>query len=135
MSDLLPGFAGFQALISAPVEKSKAYYFMTYPSHPGSLSLMMSDENKRAIQRKSMPFAVVVGDQPVYTLLVEIKNEHPEKIIPFLGPNHTQSCMIYAIYKRYKGSGFADVLVAAGVIAEGSVYQALRGKHYRRAFL
>ena len=27
----VPGFAGFQALISAPVEQSKAYYFMTYP--------------------------------------------------------------------------------------------------------
>jgi hypothetical protein len=80
-----------------------------------------------------MPFA---GDQPVYTLLVEIKNEHPqeyEKIIPFLGPFHTQSCVIYAIYKRYKGSGIADVLVAAGVIAEDSANQALRGKHYRRA--
>ena len=25
---------GFQALISAPVEKSKAYYFMTYPEPP-----------------------------------------------------------------------------------------------------
>jgi len=25
------GFAGFQGLISAPVERSKAYYFMTYP--------------------------------------------------------------------------------------------------------
>jgi len=41
--------------------------------------------------------------------------------------------MIYAIYKRYKGSGIADILVAAGVIAEGSVDQAFRGKHYRRA--
>ena len=82
-----------------------------------------------------MPFAVVVGDQPVYTLLVEIKNEHPQeydKIIPFHGPFHTQSCMIHAIYKRYKGSGVADVLIAARVIAEGSVDQALRGKHYRR---
>ena len=133
----VPGFAGFQALISAPVEKSKAYYFMTYPEPPKKPVLndvMM--KIKKAIQRKSMPFAVVVGDQPVYTLLVEIKNEHPqeyEKVIPFLGPFHTQSCMIYAIYKRYKGSGIADVLVAAGVIAEGSVDQALRGKHYRRA--
>ena len=72
----------------------------------------------------------------MYTLLVEIKSEHPqeyEKIIPFLGPFHTQCCMIYAIYKRHKGSGIAEVLVAAGVIAEGSVDQALRGKHYRRA--
>ena len=65
----------------------------------------------------------------------EIKNEHPQehdKIIPFLGPFRTQSCMIHAIFKRYKGRGVADVLVAAGVIAEGSVDQALRGKHYRR---
>ena len=133
----VPGFAGFQALISAPVEQSKAYYFMTYPEPPKKpvLSDVML-KIKGAIQRKSMPFAVVVGDQPVYTLLVEIKNEHPqqyEKIIPFLGPFHTQGCMIYAIYKRYKGSGIAEVLVAAGVIAEGSVDQALRGKHYRRA--
>ena len=109
---------------------------MTYPEPPKKpvLSDVML-KIKGAIQRKSMPFAVVVGDQPVYTLLVEIKNEHPqqyEKIIPFLGPFHTQGCMIYAIYKRYKGSGIAEVLVAAGVIAEGSVDQALRGKHYRR---
>jgi hypothetical protein len=41
--------------------------------------------------------------------------------------------MIYTIYKRHQGSELADVLVAAGVIAEGSVDQALKGKHYRRA--
>ena len=33
--------------------------------------------------------------------------------------------MISAIYKHYKVSGIADILVAAGVIAEGSVDQAL----------
>ena len=38
--------------------------------------------------------------------------------------------MIYPIYNRYKGVGIASVLVAVGVIAEGSVDQALRGKHY-----
>lgn len=37
---------------------------------------------------------------------------------------------ISAIYKRSIGSGIADVMVAAGVIAEGSVEQALRGKHF-----
>jgi len=41
--------------------------------------------------------------------------------------------MIYAIYKCYKGSGIADILVAAGITAEGSVDHALRVKHYRRA--
>ena len=39
---------------------------------------------------------------------------------------------IYAIYKRFKRSGISGVLVAAGVIANGSVDQALRGKHFKR---
>jgi len=38
--------------------------------------------------------------------------------------------MISAIYKRNKGS---DVLVAGGVIANGSVDQALKGKHFKRS--
>jgi len=133
----VPSFAGFHALISDPVKRCKAYYFMTYPEPPKKPVLNdVMLKVKGAMERKRMPFAVVVGDQPVYTLLVEIKSEHPpeyKNIIPFLGPLHTQGCMIYAIYKRYKGSGIAEVLVAAGVIAEGSVDQALRGKHYRRA--
>ncbi|KAK1879571.1 U3 small nucleolar RNA-associated protein 10 [Dissostichus eleginoides] len=37
-----------------------------------------------------------------------------------------------AIYKRYKGSELGEVLVAAGVIADGSVDRALKGKHYKR---
>ncbi len=130
----VPSFAGFQALISDPVEWCKAYYFMTYPEPPKKP--VLNDVMLKVMERKHMPFAVVVGDQPVYTLLVEIKSEHPQEyknIIPFLGPFHTQGCMIYAIYKHYKGSGIAEVLVAAGVIAEGSVDQALRGKHYRWA--
>ena len=52
--------------------------------------------------------------------------------MPFLGPFHTQCVMMSAIYKRYKGSELGDVLVAGGVVAEGSVDQALKGKHYTR---
>ena len=132
----VPSFAGFQALLADPIEKSKPYYFMTYPDPPKKsvLNDVMVKVNS-AIAKKSMPFAVVVGDQPVYTLLVEIKSEHPQKfskIIPFLGPFHIQCSMIYTIYKRHKGCELAEVLVSAGVIAEGSVDQALKGKHYRR---
>ena len=138
VDQMIPSFFGFQALISPSVGKSMPYFFMTYPDPPKKSVLNdVLVKAKSAIERKQMPFAVVVGDQPVYTLLVEIKSEHPDKfkqIIPFLGPFHTQCSMIYAIYKRHKGSELADVLVAAGVIAEGSVDQALKGKHYRRAF-
>jgi len=37
-----------------------------------------------------------------------------------------------AIYKNYMGSELEDVLVAGGVIADGSVHQALKGKHFKR---
>ena len=137
VDQMIPSFFGFQAFISPSVGKSKTYFFMTYPDPPKKSVLNdVLVKAKSAIERKQMPFAVVVGDQPVYKLLVEIKSEHPDKfkqIIPFLGPFHAQCSMIYAIYKRHKGSELADVLVAAGVIAEGSVDQALKGKHYRRS--
>ena len=45
---------------------------------------------------------------------------------------HQQMSYMYDVYKRFKESGIADFLVAAGVVVEGSVEQALRGNHYRR---
>jgi len=51
--------------------------------------------------------------------------------VPFLGPFHAQCLLINAIYKHYRGSELEDVLVAGGVIAEGSVNRALKGKHYK----
>jgi len=50
-----------------------------------------------------------------------------------MGPFHIHGSFIYAIDKRFHGSGLSDILVTAGVIAEGSVDQALRGKHYKRS--
>ena len=72
---------------------------------------------------------------PTCKTIVQLKAENPESfqnIIPILGAFHHQMSYIYAIYKRFKGSGMAETLVAAGAVVEGSVDQALRGKHYRR---
>ena len=66
---------------------------------------------------------------------MELKCEHPDKyksIIPFLGPFHTQCVMMAAMFKRYEGSELEEVLVQAGIVAAGSVNQALKGKHFRR---
>ena len=82
------------------------------------------------ITTKRMPFAFLAGDLPVYVLITLLKAENPDRfrdIVPFLGPFHTQCVMMSAIYKRYKGSELGDVLVAAGVIAQGSVDHALKG--------
>ena len=51
--------------------------------------------------------------------------------MPFPGPFHVQCVMMSAIYKRYKGIELVALLVAGGVIAEGSVDRALKGKHYK----
>jgi hypothetical protein len=94
------------------------------------------DKLSTIIATKHMPFALfLVGDHPVYVIITLLKAENPNKyrdIVPFLGPFHTQCVMMSAIYKRYKGSELEDVLIAAGVIAEGSVDRALKGKHYKR---
>ena len=71
----------------------------------------------------------------MYVLVTLLKAENSVKyhnIVPLLGPFHTQCSMMSAIYKRYKGSELEDVLVAAGVIADGSVDNALKEKHFKR---
>ena len=88
-----------------------------------------------AAEMKSMPFIQVVGDQPVYAVIVQLKYENPDAfhvILPFLGPFHIHGSLIYAMHKRFRGCGLSDILVAANVIAEGLVDQAMGGKHYKR---
>lgn len=132
----VPVMPAFHANMSEPDKKSRAIYHMTYPDPPSKTILydVMSNLAK-SVNEKEMPFAIIVGDHPVYVLLLELKSENPDpfsKLLPFMGPFHIQMSFIYAMYKRFKGSGLSDVLVAAGVIAEGSVDQALRGKHFKR---
>ena len=48
--------------------------------------------------------------------MLEIKSENAElfaHILPFMGAFHVQMSFVSAIYKRFKGSGISDVLVAA----------------------
>ena len=76
------------------------------------------------IEEKNIPFVLLNRDQPVYTLIVQLRNENKEKfnkIIPILGPFHTQVAFITAIAKRFEGSGLSDIFVSASIIANKSV--------------
>ena len=87
------------------------------------------------IEEKNIPFVLLNRDQPVYTLIVQLRNENKEKfnkIIPILGPFHTQVAFITAIAKRFEGSGLSDIFVSASIIADKSVDQAMLWKHFRR---
>ena len=71
-----------------------------------------------------MPFIQLVGDQPVYALFLEIKNENPalfEKVFPVLGGFHTACAFLSVIFRRFKGSGLEDLAVAAGIVECSSV--------------
>ena len=132
----VPGYSGLQSCIKEKVNKSKPYYHTTYnePPKKSVINDVMS-KLKNSMKEKSMPYAFLVGDLPTYKLILELTTENPEEykdIIPILGAFHQQMSYIHAIYKRFKGSGISEILVSAGVIVEGSVDQALRGKHYRR---
>ena len=129
-------FAGFQALLETEVSKSKPYYWLTFPKPPHkSVTHEIMMRLLQVIGKKNLPFVLLTGDQPVYTLIVQIRNEGNgkfQKIIPILGPFHTQVAFITAISKRFEGSGLSDIFVSAGIIADKSVDQAMRGKHFRR---
>ena len=83
----------------------------------------------KAMAMKKIPFSFLVGDLPTYETVVKLKAESPVQLqVAF----HQQMSYIHAIHKRFKGSGIADILVAAGAIVEGSIDHALQCKHYRR---
>ncbi len=129
-------YAGFQATVQEAAPRSKQYYFLTFPKPPGKSTVheVMKRMVAAAVHKK-MPFIQLIGDQPVYALMVQLRNENPvdfKLILPFLGPFHAQCSFMSAVYKRFQGSGLGDILVATDVIAHGSVDQALRGKYYKR---
>ena len=128
-------FAGFQATIqNVPVKSKHCYLKLPKPSKKSVVYDVMCRVATVA-KTKSMPFILLVGDQPVYALNVQLKYENQELfhwILPFFGPFHTQCSFMSAINRRFNGSRLSDLLVTAEVITEGSVDNALKGKHYKR---
>jgi hypothetical protein len=133
----LGAYSGFQASLADPLEKNEAYYHITFPKPPSkSVVNEVMSRCVTAALHKNMPFIQLVGDQPVYAIMFELKAENPEKfrlVLPILGGFHTQCAFLSAINKRFAGSGLEELIVAAGLLESGSVDQALRGKHYNRA--
>ena len=75
------------------------------------------------IEEKNIPFVLLTGDQPVHTLIAQLRNENKEtfyKIIPIIGPFHTQVVFITAIAKRFQGSGPSDTFVSASIINQST---------------
>ena len=132
----VPAYFGAQSFFHSPKHKSRPYYHKTYNEPPNkSVIYSIMTELVSTMKEKDIPFAFLVGDMPTYKIIMHLKSENSayfKDITPILGAFHQQLSYMYAIYKRFVGSGLADILVSAGVVVEGSVDHALRGKHYRR---
>ena len=130
-------FTGFMASVFPKEDQSKPCYFTTLPKPPTKLVIYtIMEKAETAAVSKNMSFIQFVGDQTVYAHIVELKYENPDKfahILPILGSFHIEMSFMSAIYKQLKESNAEDLLVEAGLIAQGSVVQALRGSHYNRA--
>ena len=132
----VPAYLGFQSCLNESLKKSKPYFHASYPEPP-SKSVIYDVMLKlvAAMEEKKIPHFYIVGDLPTYKDTLFLKNENPElfkNIIPIVGEFHEHMSYMYAIYKRFEGSGIADVLVSSSVLAGGSADKALKGKHYRR---
>lgn len=67
----VPGFSGFHANMSKPDEKSRAIYHMTYLNPPSKTMLYNAMcKLAKSIEEKKLPFAIIVGDHPVYVLIM-----------------------------------------------------------------
>ena len=62
-----------------------------------------------------------------------LSQERYDKIIPLMGGFHTILVNLKILFKKYACLGFGDWWVDGGAIAEGSVAQALEGRHYARS--
>ena len=124
----VPAYSGAQSCWHLPPNKSKPYYHTTYNESPSkSVVHDIMEKLVETMHKKNIPFSFLVGNLPTYKIIVQLKAENPEKfkyIISILGA-FLQMSYIYAIYKRFKGSGMADTLVSAGIVMAGSVDQAL----------
>jgi len=122
-------FGGFCANLS------KAYFHMSYNQSPNK-SVINDIMNKltNIITVKHMPFAFLVGDLPSLSLCSRLKIQwSTTTLCPFLVHSiHSAQWWVLRIFKHFNGSDLEDVLVACGVIADGSVDQALKGKHFKR---
>ena len=67
-------FSGFHTNIQSPVPKSKPYYYLTLPKPPGK-SVVNEVMMRMLDVIMNMHFIQLVGDLPVYKLIVQLKNE------------------------------------------------------------
>ena len=120
--------------------KSKAYYHVTYNEPPKKIYYLWCDEQTAWYHERKRCVNFIFGRRsPDINWYLNWYLNWKQKIRinfwTFCTNNWgfpTTIKLHLWIYKRFLDSGISDLLVSAGVIVEGLVEQAFRGKRHRR---
>ncbi|XP_063222022.1 uncharacterized protein LOC134530774 isoform X1 [Bacillus rossius redtenbacheri] len=133
----VPSYTGYHCHLSSDTDKWETYNVKSYSQPPGKEVVKdVLNWCQRVAKHKKMPLIQLVGDQAIYKYIEECLCEDEDRwslVKGVLGGFHTELSYLNAVGKRYSGSGIEELAVAAGVVAVGSLSQALSGKHYNRA--
>jgi len=138
-NQVIPSWTGFniRARSDHSVSADNIAYLPPIDGPASSLSTVWELLQRSMQIRKhlQLPSIVCVFDQALYAKAAEIvwsrRTDFPG-IILSMGVFHTICTLLRILGKRFADAGLRDLLVEAGVVAQGSVSTMLEGRHYNR---
>lgn len=140
MTTLLPSWTGYQRMFpnGQLLAKSSLHYLNVIEAPPNDMSTIsyVLDISVQKADDLELDSIIVVFDQALYSKAQQIRWKNSTlqtRLVLRMGEFHTCMSFMGAIGKMFKLSGMEDILVEAGVVAEGSVSGVLSGHNYNRA--
>ncbi|CAB4004680.1 Hypothetical predicted protein [Paramuricea clavata] len=133
--DDVPGWTGYNIKkYDYAILQTKIHYLPVIEASPTDLNTVNTIIYK-SIDMKSVfqvPYIICVFDLAIYAKVQEIRwaDQHlQEKLVVRLGEFHACMSFMSVIGKRYGDAGLSDILIEAGVVAEGSLNGVISGHH------
>ncbi|MAG85789.1 MAG: hypothetical protein CMB97_00010 [Flavobacteriaceae bacterium] len=135
---LLGSWTPFNKMTTDHVTTACIQEFLPVTPHPPEYPVCKDylDFLLEVVQELEIPHIFVHSDEMVYSKLCDILWKNPQiykAVILLMGGFHQLRVMQRLLYKRYSCRGLKDWFIDAGIIASGSIDQALEGRHYYRS--
>lgn len=140
-ADLLPTWTGYQKMVTPEenmLRKSHLHYLDVIEAPPNDLSTIkhVLDMSVKKADELELEAIVVIFDQALYSKAQHIRwkdGDLQRRLVLRMGEFHTCMAFMGAIGKMFRLSGIEDVLVEAGVVADGSINGVISGHNYNRS--
>ena len=136
----IPGWTGFHTHLQndSVLEKSAIHYLPVIEASPTEMSTVniILNRSLALADQLELEHIVLVFDQAIYAKVQQIRWKDAnltKRVVVRLGEFHTCMSFLAILGKRFADAGLRDLLVEAGVVAEGSMNGVLNGHHYNRS--